>query len=160
MDEHQSIDQEVEQLSTDREVEYLLQLLGEYAEKVHQRSRAYHQLSLRAQRTFLLFAASALVAGMLGLWICLRTLGPDVMTITFVGAGVLTLLLTGLLGGLLMMRRARIESENNHPLLHLLVDVVRRASQMEDHGRMSPTHRLALRLRLADAEAALRELHA
>ena len=158
MDGHQSIDQEVEHLSTDREVEYLLQLLGEYAEKVHQSSRACHQLSLQAQRTVLLFAASALVAGMFGLWICLK-LGPDVMTIAFLGAAVLMLLLTGLLGGLLMMRQARLESGNSLPLRRLLEDVVRRASQMEDHGRLTPTHRLALDLRLGEAEAALRELH-
>jgi hypothetical protein len=139
----------------DKEIDSLLNLLKEYAEKLHDRSAAWLQRHHRLQWLFwsTLFFWSVLFSLFFLWWDKGAPLSAQYLPSVFVGVvGGAAIILWQLV----VRRQHLLEANDIAMLVNVVEKLVRRSSQIQDHGSMNFTNQIALDLRLAEAEAALR----
>jgi hypothetical protein len=141
---------------SDQEVEYLLDLLKDSAEKLRERSETWYRLRTQAQTVLLLGVTPMALVGVYGLWVSLT--GQVAINTIGLMLGLVTIfLISTVLVRMQIIRRANLESDNVARLRGVVERLVRRGSQMEDHGSIAFTHRIAFDLRLGEAEAILKQ---
>jgi hypothetical protein len=143
----------------DKEIESLLSLLKEYAEKLRNRSVDWLSRRARVQRDSL----SALILFFLLFAVGFAGLENSASSDNYVSIGAKIAIAMSLLGVLvnfilrkMLHRQLSLEADDIAMLVNVIEKLVRRSSQIEDHGPMNFTNQIALDLRLAEAEAALR----
>jgi hypothetical protein len=143
-----------EALLRDEDANYLLQLLGEYTTKLRVRAEA------AAKLRFASWIAVLISLGLTGIVIALALELSEFSKNQRFGLALATSLVTLGTGALFWresVRGARSEEDAITGLLLGLERLVRRGSQIEDHGTVDFTQKIALELQLAEAEAVLKQ---
>lgn len=138
----------------DPDIDYLLQLLGEYTGKLRLRAQAAAKMRLRSWLMLLTGLAAGAGSGVLlysfsEFKTAERLILATLALAIFIGTSGFT--------WIQLRRESRYEEDAIAALQLGLERLVRRASQIEDHGSVDFTQRIALELQLAEAEAVLRE---
>ena len=140
---------------SEREIEYLLNLIGDYTRRLRAASDSISRLQSRRIFYLLMGISIAIIAGLLW-YFGLRYEFGLATTIIVITMSVLAIAI-GVIGiWLVHGRMSLLRAHGEFALRMRFEDVVRLASQIEDHGAVDSIHRIALRLALADAEDALR----
>ena len=138
----------------DAEVDYLLNLLGDYSEKIRARLDSAEQARMTRYSWLLMSIALASVAFM----VVFRLIREIDLFFSYVAAGLVVitpLFVMWVLRSEQSITRQQREVQRLTEVLNLLI---RRASQIEDHGKANMAQRVILDIRLAEAEAALTDV--
>jgi hypothetical protein len=142
------------------EIKYLVNLIGEYTEKLRARSEAVR----RDNRRRILVYACMLLACMAVVTLWLLYWGSEVdvpATVAIASLAASSILIVFCVLSLHVSRRdSWVSRESDEAWGRRFEELVRFASQIEDHGAVDLTHRIALMLTLGDAEGALRQSEA
>jgi hypothetical protein len=140
---------------SDPEIEYLLSLLADYAEKLRLRSEAWYRQRFKTEMVggsivvFLIIVGLSSLLGFQRNWL-------DLQVALLVLASLLLIIVSFGLVHSHRSEQSKLESDNIARFRIVMERLVRRASQLEAHGAVNFTLKIALDLRLSEAEAALR----
>ncbi len=138
----------------DTEVDYLLSLLGDYSEKIRARMDAAERARMARWSWALTSSAVVTVVAAVG-----YTIVKEIDTLLsyglVAGMALVPLLLMWALRSQEAVSRQRREVQRLAEVLDILI---RRASQLEDHGQANVAQRVILDIRLSEAEAALSDV--
>jgi hypothetical protein len=139
-----------------KDIDFLVQMLHEYTESLRMRADALESLRMAN----LAFATpTILVAGIFGppeVVESIRTFASTRSILTVILWGMAVLAIVGLAVAF-QRRRSRVRDEV-HRLGEILFTLTQRASQFRDHGQISYAQKIAIDVRLADAESLLRRV--
>ena len=141
--------------TSDDELRFILQLLDDYTVKLEKRK----EITYRLKERFVFFAITFTIVVPLScasIWISYPRISSFML-------GLMIFFCTLVVGFFILlsfiyMRRLREEKYITNRLRTAIERLVNRASQLEDHGRVDFTDKIALDLRLAELEALIREV--
>lgn len=141
---------------SNREIEYLLNLIADYTNKLRVVSDRIRRLRRRTQALYVCASVVLIVVSGIGFWYIFQEFDFRRITLMIpIGTSLMAIFF-----GYLWYRSIRtLDSRTSGELrvLHIqFEEVVLLASQIEDQGDVSLMHKFALRLVLAEAEGALR----
>lgn len=138
----------------DAEIDYLLSLLGDYSEKIRVRMDAAERARMTRWSWALASSALATVVAAVGYTI-VKEIDAFLSYGLVAGVALIPLLLMWGLRSQDSVSRQRREVQRLADVLDILI---RRASQLEDHGQANVAQRVILDIRLSEAEAALSDV--